>query len=37
MKRGQGQLVAPWWYRIIFPLARIFSPLVKVFGKKYGK
>jgi uncharacterized protein len=35
MKRGQGQLVAPGWYRIIFLLARIFYPLIKVFAQKY--
>jgi short-subunit dehydrogenase len=34
MKRGQKQLVAPWWYQVIFVLARIFSPLIGVFGKK---
>jgi hypothetical protein len=34
MQRGRSQLVAPWWYRIIFVLARIFSPLVGMFGKK---
>ena len=33
MQRGKSQLVAPWWYRIIFMLARIFSPLVGVFGR----
>jgi hypothetical protein len=37
MKRGRGQLVAPWWYRIIFLLARIFSPLIGMFGKKDSK
>jgi len=35
MKRGQSQLVAPRWYRIIFLLARMFYPLVRVFSKKY--
>jgi short-subunit dehydrogenase len=34
MQRGKSQLVAPRWYRIIFMLAWIFSPLVGMFGKK---
>jgi short-subunit dehydrogenase len=34
MKRGQSQLVAPWWYRIIFLLARIFLPLFGMFAKR---
>jgi short-subunit dehydrogenase len=34
IKRGRSQLVAPGWYRIIFPLARIFAPLVRAFGIK---
>ena len=34
MQRGQSQLVAPWWYRIVFLLARIFSPLIRMFSKK---
>jgi len=34
MQRGKSQLVAPRWYPIIFLLARIFSPLVGMFGKK---
>jgi short-subunit dehydrogenase len=34
MQRGKSQLVAPWWYRIIFMLARIFSPLIRIFNKK---
>jgi short-subunit dehydrogenase len=34
MKRGKSQLVAPRWYQIIFILARIFSPLIRVFSKK---
>ena len=34
MERGKSQLIAPWWYRIIFILARIFSPLIKLFSKK---
>jgi short-subunit dehydrogenase len=28
MQRGKSQLVAPWWYQIIFLLARIFYPLI---------
>jgi len=36
MKQGQSQLIAPWWYRIVFPLARIFTPLLKLFGKNYS-
>jgi short-subunit dehydrogenase len=35
MQRGQGQLVAPKWYRIIFLLAWIFYPLIRIFSKKY--
>ena len=34
MQRGRSQLVAPWWYRVVFLLARIFSPLIGMFGKK---
>jgi short-subunit dehydrogenase len=34
VRRGKSQLVAPWWYRIIFLLARIFSPLIGIFSKK---
>jgi short-subunit dehydrogenase len=34
MKRNKKQLVAPWWYQVVFVLARIFSPLIGVFGKK---
>lgn len=34
MKRGQGQLVAPRWYRIIFLLARIFYPFLRLFAPK---
>jgi len=37
MKRGQNQLVAPKWYALLFPLARLFRPLIKTFSKKYGK
>ncbi len=36
MKLGQSQLVAPWWYRIVFVLARMFVPLLKMFDKKYS-
>lgn len=36
MQRGKSQLAAPWWYLIIFVLARIFSPLVRLFVKKSG-
>jgi short-subunit dehydrogenase len=32
MKRGQSQLVAPWWYRIVFMLTRIFYPLTGMFA-----
>jgi uncharacterized protein len=32
MQRGRSQLVAPWWYRVIFLLARIFYPLIGMFG-----
>ena len=35
MKRGRSQLVAPGWYQIIFFLARIFSPLIKIFASKF--
>jgi uncharacterized protein len=34
MQRGKSQLVAPWWYRTVFLLARIFSPLIRMFSKK---
>jgi short-subunit dehydrogenase len=37
MQRGQSQLVAPWWYRIVFILAWIFSPLIRPFGKSVRK
>lgn len=33
IKQEKRQLIAPWWYRIIFPLSRIFSPLVRMFSK----
>jgi short-subunit dehydrogenase len=35
MQRGKRQLVAPWWYRVFFMLALIFSPLVRIFGRYY--
>jgi len=35
MKRGRSQLVAPGWYQIIFFLARIFPPLIKIFASKF--
>jgi short-subunit dehydrogenase len=34
MKRGKKQLVAPWWYQVVFVLARIFSPLIEMFAKR---
>jgi short-subunit dehydrogenase len=34
MQQEKRQLVAPWWYRVIFMLAWIFSPLIRIFGKK---
>jgi len=34
MQREKNQLIVPWWYRIIFVLARIFSPLIGLFSKK---
>jgi short-subunit dehydrogenase len=37
MQRGQSQLVAPWWYRIVFILAQFISPFARVFIKKTGK
>jgi short-subunit dehydrogenase len=37
MQREKSQLVAPRWYRIIFMLARIFNPLIGMFGKKVQK
>jgi uncharacterized protein len=36
MQRGKSQLVAPRWYQVIFILARIFSPLVRMFGEKFS-
>ena len=33
MKRGQSQLVAPWWYRIVFVLARWIMPLIGMFAE----
>lgn len=32
MKRGRSQLVAPGWYRVIFPLARMSRPLIGLFA-----
>ena len=32
MKRGQSQIVAPWWYRLVFVAARWFAPLMKLFA-----
>jgi short-subunit dehydrogenase len=39
MKRGQSQLVAPWWYRVVFVLVRWLAPLIGIFvrGKLYFK
>lgn len=34
MKRGQGQLVAPGWYRLVIPLAQALNPLVGIFAKQ---
>jgi uncharacterized protein len=35
MKQGRSQLVAPWWYRIVFVLVRWLAPLIRVFaGRK---
>jgi len=36
MQRGKSQLVAPWWDQTIFMFARIFSPLVGMFGRHYS-
>jgi short-subunit dehydrogenase len=33
MRRGQSQLVAPWWYRIVFFLARWIMPLIGIFAE----
>jgi uncharacterized protein len=35
VRRGKSQLVAPWWYQIIFMLARIFSPFIRMFSQKF--
>lgn len=32
MKRGRSQLVAPWWYRIVFLFVLIFYPLIRMFA-----
>ena len=37
IQQGQGQLVAPAWYQIIFLLARMFYPLIRFVSKKYAK
>ncbi|CAG1009786.1 putative oxidoreductase [Anaerolineales bacterium] len=37
MRRGQDQLVAPWWYRIVFVLTRMFSPLIGMFASTNKK
>jgi short-subunit dehydrogenase len=31
IKTGRSQIVAPWWYRVVFALWRIFSPLAGIF------
>lgn len=36
MQRGKSQLVAPWWYRVAFTLARWLAPLVGMFGRRYS-
>ena len=36
MQRERSQLIAPWWYRVIIILARIFYPLIGMFSKKYA-
>jgi len=36
IKRGQGQLIAPRWYGLLFPLARILSPLIRALGRRYA-
>jgi len=35
MKQERRQLIAPGWYRIILPLSRIFTPLVRMFSKPF--
>jgi hypothetical protein len=37
MQREKSQMTAPRWYRVIFILARIFSPFIRLFGKKVRK
>jgi short-subunit dehydrogenase len=32
MKRGRSQQVAPGWYRVVIPLARILRPLIGFFA-----
>jgi uncharacterized protein len=35
MKQGKNQLVAPWWYRVVFVLAHWLTPLIRAFvGRK---
>jgi short-subunit dehydrogenase len=36
MKRGQRELVAPWWYRLVFVAARLFVPLIKLMKNKFN-
>ncbi|MBI5952464.1 MAG: SDR family NAD(P)-dependent oxidoreductase [Chloroflexi bacterium] len=33
MQGGRNQLVAPWWYRVVFVLARWLSPFIGKFAK----
>ena len=34
MKKEKGQLVLPFWYRIVFIIAGLFSPLLKASGSR---
>jgi uncharacterized protein len=34
IKRGQSQLVAPWWYQGVFVLARWLTPLIGIFARR---
>jgi len=34
MKKEKGQLVLPFWYRIVFIIAALFSPLLKASGSR---
>jgi short-subunit dehydrogenase len=36
MQRGQSQLVAPWWYGIVFAAWRVLAPLSKLFYAPKG-